>query len=40
MILRSGKRIGSDNIPINFDIASIEWRENKIYYGGGIFSYK
>jgi hypothetical protein len=31
MILRSGKRIGNDNIPINFNEASKLWRK-KIKY--------
>lgn len=40
MILRSGKRVGNDNIPINFDEASKLWRKNKISIGNGLFQYK
>ena len=40
MILRSGRMIGSDQVIINFDEASLEWRKNKIHLGGGIFCYK
>ena len=40
MILRSGRMIGSDQISINFDEASIAWRKNKIHLGEGIFKYK
>ena len=40
MILRSGKMIGSDQVIINFDEASVQWRKNKIHLGEGIFKYK
>ena len=40
MILRSGRRIGEDNIPIDFENASKEWRKNKISIGEGQFKYK
>ena len=40
MILRSGKRIGCDNLPINFNEASKLWRKNKISIGYGQFKYK
>ena len=40
MILRSGRMIGDDNIVIDFDEASREWRKNKIYIGEGNFRYK
>lgn len=40
MILRLRKRIGNDNIPINFDEASKLWRKNKISIGYGQFRYK
>ena len=40
MILRSGKRVGGDNILIDFDEASREWRKNKTYLGVGLFRYK
>ena len=40
MILRSGKRIGRDNLPIDFDEASKLWRKNKISIGYGQFKYK
>tara|TARA_B110000305_G_C19247391_1_gene543014 strand:- start:616 stop:741 length:126 start_codon:yes stop_codon:yes gene_type:complete len=40
MILRSGRMIGSDQVIINFDEASVQWRKNKIFMGGGIFCYK
>ena len=39
MILRSGRRIGYDNLLIDFDLASREWRKNKKYLGVGIFQY-
>ena len=35
MTLRNGKIIDY----INFDLASKEWRKNKIYCGYGIFKY-
>lgn len=37
MILRSGRILG---LNIDFDLASREWRKNKIYHGEGIFTYK
>ena len=40
MILRSGRMIGLDQVIINFDEASVQWRKNKIFMGGGIFCYK
>lgn len=40
MILRSGRMIGSDQVIINFDDASLKWRKNKIHLGEGIFKYK
>jgi len=33
MILRSGRMIGSDQVVINFDEASVQWRKNKIFMG-------
>jgi len=39
MILRSGKRIGCDNLPINFNEDSKLWRK-KISIGYGQFKYK
>jgi len=39
MILRSGRMIGSDQVIINFDDASLKWRKNKIHLGEGIFKY-
>ena len=32
--------IGSDQVIINFDDASKQWRQNKIHLGEGIFRYK
>tara|TARA_B100001123_G_scaffold189414_2_gene216251 strand:+ start:359 stop:493 length:135 start_codon:yes stop_codon:yes gene_type:complete len=40
MILRSGRRIGKDNLPIDFDFASKEWRKNKLSIGEGQFMYR
>jgi hypothetical protein len=39
MILRSGRMIGSDQVIINFDEASLKWMKNKIHLGEGIFKY-
>jgi hypothetical protein len=33
MILRNGKMIGSDNVTIDFDYASMMWRSNKLKWG-------
>ena len=40
MILRSGKRVGNDNILIDFNEASREWRKNKVDLGYGKFRYR
>lgn len=40
MILRSGRMIGSDQVIIIFDEASLKWRKNKIHLGEGIFKYR
>ena len=39
MILRSGRRLGCDNLSIDFDNAKKEWRKNKQSTGCGIFRY-
>tara|TARA_B100000579_G_scaffold98576_1_gene78198 strand:- start:4497 stop:4625 length:129 start_codon:yes stop_codon:yes gene_type:complete len=39
MILRSGRITGHDNVIIDFDEASREWRRNKIPIGCGRFRY-
>ena len=39
MILRSGRITGDDNVTIDFDEASREWRKNKISIGNGEFIY-
>uniref|UniRef100_A0A6C0L1M1 Uncharacterized protein n=1 Tax=viral metagenome TaxID=1070528 RepID=A0A6C0L1M1_9ZZZZ len=39
MILRSGRRIGYDNLPIDFDDASNEWMANKKKLASGVFEY-
>ena len=39
MILRSGRITGCDNVIIDFDEASREWRKNKIPIGCGGFRY-
>jgi len=40
MILRSGRRFGSDSFTIDFSEASKQWRKNKIYLGEGMYEYK
>ena len=39
MILRSGRRIGCDNLSIDFDNASREWKKNKQSTGQGMYRY-
>ena len=46
MILRSGFSYFINNyeksmykVNINFNVASTQWRKNKIYIGNGIFRY-
>ena len=39
MILRSGRRIGCDNLSIDFDNAKKEWRKNKQSTGQGMYRY-
>ena len=39
MILRSGRMIGHDNVIIDFDEASREWKKNKQSMGLGMYRY-
>ena len=39
MILRSGRRIGCDNLSIDFDNAKKEWKKNKQSMGLGMYRY-
>tara|TARA_B100000519_G_scaffold132319_1_gene114271 strand:- start:76 stop:204 length:129 start_codon:yes stop_codon:yes gene_type:complete len=39
MILRSGRIIGNDNVIIDFDEASREWKKNKQSIGLGMYRY-
>ena len=39
MILRSGRMIGCDNVIIDFDEASREWKKNKQSIGCGMYRY-
>ena len=39
MILRSGRMIGCDNVIIDFDEASREWKKNKQSMGLGMYRY-
>ena len=39
MILRSGRRLGCDNLSIDFDNAKKEWRKNKQSTGQGMYRY-
>ena len=39
MILRSGRITGDDNVTIDFDEASREWKKNKQSIGLGMYRY-